>query len=304
MTKKTESYSIEDLTLKEGFIGQKMIAFHRSIINISRTNDITKNFYVSDLGYYPRAHHHYRMRKKGANQYIFIYCTKGKGEIYINDERTEVNPNQFFIIPKKVKHEYRAYDNDPWSIYWFHFNGPLADKLYKRYESTQTKNYKNIPFSIDRINSFEKIFNLFNSTYLENHIEYANLLSLNFISNFIYHDFEYNIKSNSDDTTVNSIIKYLLNNLDKKFTLDEIASKFNYSKSYLHTKFKAKTGYPLLVFFNLKKVQKACELLNYTDLSIKEISFKVGYEDPLYFSRIFKNFMEKSPRNYRQSLRK
>ncbi|RED50336.1 AraC family transcriptional regulator [Seonamhaeicola aphaedonensis] len=304
MTKKTESDTTDDLTLKEGFVGQKMIAFHKSIINISKVNDITKNFYVSDLGYYPRAHHHYRMRKKGANQYIFIYCTKGKGEIYINNEKTEINPNQFFIIPKKVKHEYKAFNNDPWSIYWFHFNGPLADELYKRYESTQIKNYKNIPFSLERINSFEKIFNLFNSTYLENHIEYANLLSLNFISYFVYHDFEYSIKSNSDDTIVNSIIKHLLDNLEKKFTLDEIASKFNYSKSYLHTKFKAKTGYPLLVFFNLKKVQKACELLNYTDLSIKEISFEVGFEDPLYFSRIFKNFMGKSPRNYKQSLHK
>ena len=304
MTKKTKSYLIEDLTLKEGFVGQKMLAFHGSIIDISKTNDITTNFYVSDLGYYPNAHHHYRVRKKGASQYIFIYCIKGKGVIYLNDKRTEVNPNQFLIIPKKIKHEYRACENDPWSIYWFHFNGSLADKLYKRYESTQTKNHINIPFSIDKINLFEKIFNLFNNTYLENQIEYANLLSLNFISNFIYHDSEYNIKSESNDTTVNSIIKYLLNNLDKRFTLDELAFKFNYSKSYLHTKFKVKTGYPLLAFFNLKKVQKACELLNYSDLSIKEISFKVGYEDPLYFSRNFKNLMGKSPRNYRQSLRK
>ncbi|WP_445731741.1 helix-turn-helix domain-containing protein [Mariniflexile sp.] len=88
------------------------------------------------------------------------------------------------------------------------------------------------------------------------------------------------------------------------FTLDEIAEKFNYSKSYLHTKFKIKTGYPLLVFFNLKKVQKACDFLNYTDLSIKEIRFKMGFDDPLYFSRIFKNFMGKSPRNYKQNLRK
>ena len=55
-----------------------------------------------------------------------------------------------------------------------------------------------------------------------------------------------------------------------------------------------------MVFFNLKKTQKACEYLNYTDLSIKEISYKIGFDDPLYFSRIFKNFMGKSPRNYKK----
>ncbi|WP_242204026.1 AraC family transcriptional regulator [Aestuariivivens insulae] len=295
---------MDNITLKEGFIGQKMIALPRSIINTSKANEITQNFYVSDLGYYPRAHHHYRFRKKGAKQHIFIYCTKGKGEIYLNNVRTVISPNQFYIIPKNNMHEYKADDTDPWSIYWFHINGILADKLYKRYSSTHLANYKNIPFSLDRIKLFEKIFELFNSNYLENHIEYANLLSLNFISYFIYHDFESNVKKSSEDTTVNSIIRYLTDNLSEKFTLDDIAAKFNYSKSYLHTKFKNKTGYPLLVFFNLKKIQKACELLNYTDLSIKEISFQVGFEDPLYFSRIFKNFMGKSPRKYKQSILK
>ncbi|MFD2725162.1 AraC family transcriptional regulator [Hyunsoonleella rubra] len=295
---------MDNISLKEGFLGQKMIALPKSIISFSKNNDITQNFYVSDLGYYPRAHHHYRFRKKGANQHIFIYCTKGKGEIYLGNERTEINPNQFFIIPKNKKHEYRADEEDPWSIYWFHFNGQLADKLYNRFAQTHTSNYKNIPFSKERINSFEKIFALFRSNYLEDYIEYANILSLNFISYFVYHDFETTVKRNADITTVNSIIEYLTDNLDKKFTLDEIASRFNYSKSYLHTKFKTKTGYPLLVFFNLKKVQKACELLNYTDMSIKEISFNVGIDDPLYFSRIFKNFMGKSPRQYKKSLQK
>lgn len=295
---------MDDITLREGFLGQKMIALPKSIINLSKHNDITKNFYVSDLGYYPRAHHHYRYRKNGADQYIFIYCTKGKGEIFLENIRTEINPNQFFIIPKNQLHEYRADDQNPWSIYWFHFNGKLADKIHNRYSSTHDINYKNIPFSKERILSFEKIFSLFSSNYLDNHIEYANLLSLNFISSFVYHDFESNIKKNSEDTVVNSIIEYLTDNVNQKFTLDEIASKYNYSKSYLHTKFKTKTGYPLLVFFNLKKVQKACELLNYTDMSIKEISFEVGFEDPLYFSRIFKNFMEKSPRQYKKHLQK
>lgn len=295
---------MDNTTLREGFLGQKMIALPRSVINAVKTNQISQNFYVSDLGYYPMANHHHRFRKNGANQYIFIYCTKGKGEIYLNNTKIPIMPNQFFIIPKNVRHEYKADENDPWSIYWFHFKGILAPELYNRYAATHSNNYKNVPFSVSKIELFEKIFNLFNSNYLENHIEYANLLSLNFISSFIYHDFESNLDIHHSDTLVDLIKDFLLNNLNKNFTLDEIAEKFHYSKSYLHTKFKIKTGYPLLVFFNLKKIQKACEFLNYTDLTIKEISYKVGFDDPLYFSRIFKNFMGKSPRNYKQNLQK
>jgi AraC-like DNA-binding protein len=295
---------MDDNTLKKGFLGQKIIAFPKSILAKIKSNAISKMFYISDLGYYPVANNHYRSRKKGAKQFIFIYCTKGKGEITIGDKTTIINPNQFFILPKNTKHTYKADDNDPWSIYWFHFNGSFSEEIYNRYSKTDYDYYKNIPFSKSIIDQFDKIFDLFNSNYLLHQIEYANLLSLNFISSFIYHDFQSINKTQQSDNLIDSVKGYLLNNLDKNFTLDELASKFNYSKSYLHTKFKVETGYPIMVFFNLKKIQKACEYLNYTDMSIKEISYKIGLDDPLYFSRIFKNFMGKSPRNYRQSKRK
>lgn len=295
---------MDENTLKEGFLGQKMIAFPKSFLVDIKNNPIAKNFYISDLGYYPVADHHFRSRKKGSKQYIFIYCTKGKGEIIIENERTVINPNHFFIIPKKTNHTYKADETNPWSIYWFHFNGPFAEEIYNRYAKTDKSNYKNIPFSKRITDQFNKIFDYFNNNYILKDIEYANLLSLDFISSFVYHDFHSNTNTHQSDNLVESVKNYLLNNLDKNFTLNDLAEKFNYSKSYLHTKFKIKTGYSVLVFFTLKKVQKSCEFLSYTDLSIKEISYKVGFEDPLYFSRTFKKFMGKSPRNYKNSQRK
>ncbi|XCF07825.1 AraC family transcriptional regulator [Tamlana crocina] len=290
-------------TLKEGFLGQKMIALPKSVIKTIKKNPITKSFYISDLGYYPTAHHHHRTRKKGAKQYIFIYCTKGKGEIRLNDTTTKISPNQFFILPKNAKHEYAADKKDPWSIYWFHFNGNLASKLYNRYASNPT-NLRNIPFSAENIESFDKIFNLFDNNNLEHGLEFANILALNFISSFIYYNAEEQKELDQGDNVINAIREYLLSDLQKNHTLDHISERFNYSKSYLHTKFKKRTGYSIIVFHNLKKVQKACEYLIYTDLSIKEISFKVGFDDPLYFSRIFKKYMGKSPRKYKNGWQK
>jgi len=287
-------------TIREGFVGQKMIALPKSTINFIKKSAVTQNFYLSHLGYYPSAKLHYRKRKHGASQYILIYCIIGKGEIQIDGVKSMLYPNQFAIIPKKVKHEYKADIDDPWSIYWFHFNGKLADNFYNRYKENQNPNYRNIAFSEERMQFFEKIYSFFDRN-LQKHIEYANLLALSFISNFIYNDFENDVDNKFDDTVVNAVVEFLIENLNKKLTLDEVASKFNYSKSYLHTKFKSKTGYPVLVYFNLKKIQRACEFLNYSDRSIKEISFALGFDNPLYFSRIFKNFMGKSPKHYRQS---
>jgi YesN/AraC family two-component response regulator len=47
------------------------------------------------------------------------------------------------------------------------------------------------------------------------------------------------------------------------------------------------------------KVQHACGLLDTSDLRIEEIAALIGYEDPFYFSRLFRRIMAKSPRDYR-----
>ena len=111
---------MDENTLKQGFLGQKMIAFPKSILEKIKANPISKKFYISDLGYYPVANHHHRSRKKGAKEYIFIYCTKGKGEITIENNKTLITPNNFFIIPKNTKqqpktppitHKHQFYNN-------------------------------------------------------------------------------------------------------------------------------------------------------------------------------------------------
>ncbi|MCI2229006.1 AraC family transcriptional regulator [Polaribacter sp. MSW13] len=278
-------------------LGQKIIALPKAVIKNLEQNLLTNRFYVSDLGFYPEADNHYRINEKGVDKYIFIYCVKGKGSVVINGKRQRIEPNQFCIIPKNVKYEFKSDELDPWSIYWFYYSGALAPELYNRYKLTK---YKYVPYSVDRIQVFEKVFNLFNGNNQDHLLEYASLLCLSFIGDFIYCDLDKNSSVKKEETLVDSIKKFLLNNLDKKFSLEEIAKKYNYSKSHLQVKFKKETGYPLHVFFNLKKIQKACEYLSYTELSVKEISFKVGIEDPLYFSRLFKNFMGKSPTSYRK----
>ncbi len=72
---------MDNSSLKEGFLGQKMIVLPKNIKKGLETNAITKPFYITDLGYYPKASHHYRIREKGATEFIFIYCTEGEGEL-------------------------------------------------------------------------------------------------------------------------------------------------------------------------------------------------------------------------------
>jgi AraC-like DNA-binding protein len=49
------------------------------------------------------------------------------------------------------------------------------------------------------------------------------------------------------------------------------------------------------------KMQKACQLLDFSDRSIKDIAFSMGFEDPYYFSKRFRKIIGVSPRKYRAS---
>lgn len=102
---------------------------------------------------------------------------------------------------------------------------------------------------------FERLFSLFNKNSQEDLLENATLLS--FVSFFIYNDFNKLGDAKVKQTLTDLIKIFLLENLDKRVSLHDISEKFSFSKLHIQTRFKKETGCPLLVFFNLKKIQKA-----------------------------------------------
>jgi AraC-like DNA-binding protein len=64
--------------------------------------------------------------------------------------------------------------------------------------------------------------------------------------------------------------------------------------------FKKKTGQSPLNFATYLKIQKACHLLEFSDLKIRDIAYQLGYEDAFYFSRVFSRVMEISPAKFKK----
>src|SRR5699024_9013275 len=100
------------------------------IRNNIKNNPLINFLYITSIGYYPHAVHHFRERKEGANQFILIYCVEGGGNVEIDANDFRLTPNHFIIIPSHTPHRYKADENDPWSIYWVHFSGSRASILY------------------------------------------------------------------------------------------------------------------------------------------------------------------------------
>ena len=78
--------------------------------------------------------------------------------------------------------------------------------------------------------------------------------------------------------------------LHENLKLQDIADELKLSKSYINAAFKKYTGRAPVDFFINLKMQEACKLLKSTNLYIVDIGQRLGYNDPYYFSRIFKRW--------------
>lgn len=296
------SEEIDKLALKNGFKGEKINVIPRKTLKNYFKKSQNRNLYLTDIGYFPLASHHQRDREKGCGEYILIYCVEGKGTITVNEESHLISPSCFFVIPENVPHSYFADQEDPWSIYWVHFNGIYAHEIFNRFKNL--KNFKPvpIPFEQSRVHEFNEIIDLLSLGYNDEIFEYSSLLLHKFLGSFIFYTITSKKKTNTEnDDLVNEIIHFLKENINNTLTIEMITKQFNKSSTSIFNIFKANTGYSLIHYTNLLKIQHACELLNLTEMSIKEISYSLNFQDPLYFSRIFKKYMSISPKEYKKN---
>ncbi|PZP52662.1 MAG: hypothetical protein DI598_00050 [Pseudopedobacter saltans] len=83
----------------------------------------------------------------------------------------------------------------------------------------------------------------------------------------------------------------------------QYADSLHLSLSYLNEVVKSVSGFTVSYWINYEIVLEAKRLLYHTSLTIKEISYKLGYEDPAYLSRIFTNNTGLSPLSFRKKNR-
>ena len=288
------------LKKREGFQAQKAIVIPRQILNSKcAKNEVISPLYITDIGYYPKARFHYRERIYGADQHILIYCHGGSGKVKIRKSEYKIEAGDFFTIPLKTAHTYKADENDPWSIYWIHFKGNIANHIVSLIEKQiGLKGF--LQHNEKSIELFNEMYTQLERGYGSDSLMCANMCLWHFLTTFLYNN-KYCTSGNiSNKDACDIVIDYMAKNFDKVLSLEDIASQVNLSASHFSYLFKKKTGFSPIEYFNHLKVQKACQYLLFTKLRIKEISQELGIEDPYYFSRMFTKVMGMSPNEYRE----
>lgn len=285
-----------DVHKADGFVGEKLIIVPADAFQDFSEDLQISRMHITDVGYFPNAKNHYRERKEGCVENIYIYCTGGEGAIEVENEIFHLQQHEAFCIPNYMSHKYYASTDNPWSILWFHFKG-RDSSLYP------IEKLKVIPFQTTRSNNrimflFEAMFQVLEANYTLGNFQYIGQL----ISLILSETYQREKRNSAElqNKYITRIIRYMYSNLHTTLTMDDISHEFSLSKSYLYVIFRKYTNRAPLDFFLHLKMTEACKLLRLSDKYVYEVARELGYKDQYYFSRIFKKLIGYSPNEYKK----
>ena len=99
----------------------------------------------------------------------------------------------------------------------------------------------------------------------------------------------------------NGLFEYIRANLTKTIKISDLAKNTNLSESQLRRKFQKEFGLSPQTFIQRARLQAAAHLLRSESKSISQVAFQSGFTDQSYFTRQFKKFFGKTPKEYSRS---
>lgn len=238
-------------------------------------------------------------RPKGRLDYQLLYIVSGKGHFYFHGEDRVVYAGRMVLIQPRQEQRYEYFGEDKPEVYWVHFTGSDVKNILRSY---------NIPmddpiFYSGASSTYSYLFKEMIHELQDCKIGYEDLLAMYLRQIFLL----VQRTRQEERPTVSTYIqeemefarRYFNEHYNEPISIQEYAESRNMSVCYFQRNFKQIVKHTPMQYLLTIRVNNAASLLETTDYSMAEIAAIVGYEDPLYFSRLFRKIKGVSPRDYR-----
>ncbi|NQX63343.1 AraC family transcriptional regulator [Paenibacillus qinlingensis] len=290
-----------DMTRKpEGFEEEKLFILPEYMQTELSRSELTRDLFVSDIGFFPHARHHYRERPEGSSSHIVIFCSEGEGWIEVGQQAAfTLTPNHLAVIPAHTPHRYGASTHAPWSIYWFHLQGNHTAAFIQMYGMDTGPLHLPIGAMTEYKDVFDTCYYLLSDKTYSLPIHTHVSQSIRQLISSIGISVGGTARDRKREQYLEVAIQYMNDHLEDAIRLPELAKHTGLSRQHLILLFNEVTGIPPIEYFLRMKIQKAAQMLSLTSLSIKEVAATIGISDPYYFSRLFKKITGSAPSTFR-----
>ena len=220
----------------------------------------------------------------------------GKGTYTIGNQRYELNAGDTFLIYPDTTIHYCADGEDPWEYLWVGFSGMDAKGYMEQTDFTPEEPVFYGRDSGPLQERMEAVYNCYGTQPWEQLEMTARLYSL---LSYLVQTTQRRKKSGEDGQDCALLAaEYIIGHYEEPLTVEGLAAYVSVSHSSLYRRFVKRFQISPKRFLLEYRIERACIMLTETECSIQEISNSVGFEDPFYFSRAFKEVKGVSPRQY------
>ena len=267
--------------------------------------DKSRPLIVGSCGIY-RLSEHPKMptyRPRGRVDFQIIYIAAGCGHFHFDavDNETIVPAGNIVIFRPKELQKYEYYGKDKTEVYWIHFTGSDVKNILRKYGFPDNERI----FPVGTSMEYERIFKRIIIELQRCQDNYEEMLTLLLRHLLIIFQRELTreqvLKNEYLDHEMDTAVTYFNENYNRDINIEEYATSKGMSVSWFIRSFKKFTGSTPMQFIVALRVNNAQVLLETTNYSINEISKIVGYDNQLYFSRLFHKLKGFSPREYRKT---
>ena len=234
-------------------------------------------------------------------EYQFIYISHGKGVFEADKSKLyNISAGDLFILFPGVLHYYEPAHETGWNEHWLELDGALAKTIINQFGFNSSQPVINIGYDEVLLGLFRKVMNEMQTEEIG--YQY-NLLGL--AMNILGYIKSVSLRRQTLNNDVDKIIKeacyLMMENIEKPFSIEELASKLKVGYHWFRKVFKEYTGISPLNYLQQLRLAKGKELLKNSHIPVYLIAETIGFETSKYFCHWFKKKVGKTPVEFRNS---
>jgi len=241
-------------------------------------------------------------RPRGRLDFQLLYIASGKAHFHIEGEEEIVTAGHMVLYRPKEPQKYEYYGEDQTEVFWVHFTGGNVTNILNSYGLTKDKKVFYCGSDLEYKNHFRSMIQELQMCKED----YSEMLEMHLRQIFIKLHRYFNTVSKVNNSVIaediDKAMLYFSEHYNENICVEDYATKHHMSTSWFIRNFKQYTGSTPMQYILSKRIYNAEALLQNEQYNITEISTIIGYENPLYFSRIFKKAKGISPSEYRKHI--
>jgi len=264
--------------------------------------DTSKPLVVASCGVY-RLHSFSRLptrRPRGRPDYQLLYVAAGKAHFFFDGTDRIVSAGQMVLYLPRQEQHYTYFGDDKPEVYWIHFTGSNVKNILRRYQIPLEEPV----FTCGVSSGYSQLFKSIILELQTRQAGYQELCEMYLQQLFLLVQRSRLAPPPTPGSRlqeeIQAVCRWFNEHYNEEIVIEQVARQQNMSVAWFQRSFKQLTGQTPMQYILALRIRNAIGLLESTDSNITEIAAIVGYDNPLYFSRLFRKQTGVSPTQYRK----